>query len=537
MMRGSPFIVALLCACMPQSSMMEDDEQAWSQGEASLAAAPAEAAMCKPSHLVAGQDFRYAVEGLEPGQRVAFYFNNGALGEHCVAFADACLELDRARYLGVRVADDSGAAEYLRRMPGVVRDGTPVAMQAYILDGRDSQPTNVVHHVVARAGAAGDGACGDADVCLVRDFDGDGITNACDPCPMDPSAACDGRGCPDRDGDGVCDEVDACPGGDDLIDSDFDGVCDALDACPGGRDDADADGDGVCDLEDVCPGGPDDLDTDADGVCDALDTCPGGDDGADHDGDLVCDALDVCPDADDYADRDHDDVPDACDACPDDRLDDLDGDGVCDGEDACHGHNDHADADEDGIPDGCDWGGAGGGVAPEYYPWREEPPPPGGDEVCLEGDEVRIVGDAAVSVRIRFDDSASIEAGRPGWYDLYDDIAESKKKQLNENAYMRVVNDTNPEGFAYLTNCGDEWVIADSDNDGSTPGDRYLGTFWLDEGLNRIELYHWCDLYEAGMCEEFFNPERGHGCADAKAQSTHLEGFGMCAIRIEEGAP
>lgn len=75
------------------------------------------------------------------------------------------------------------------------------------------------------------------DECEV-DGDGDGIIDACDPCPNDATN--------DSDGDGVCDSADGCP-----LDANktLAGVC----GC-GEPDSGDADGDQVLDCIDQCPG-------------------------------------------------------------------------------------------------------------------------------------------------------------------------------------------------------------------------------------------------------------------------------------------
>jgi len=66
----------------------------------------------------------------------------------------------------------------------------------------------------------------DTDPCTGPDGDGDGVADACDPCPADSPD--------DPDGDGVCSSVDACPGGDDHADADGDAVADACDDWPCG---------------------------------------------------------------------------------------------------------------------------------------------------------------------------------------------------------------------------------------------------------------------------------------------------------------
>ncbi len=63
----------------------------------------------------------------------------------------------------------------------------------------------------------------DADPCSGPDTDGDGVADACDPCPQDNPD--------DTDGDSVCDTADLCPGEDDAQDTDGDGTPDGCDTC------------------------------------------------------------------------------------------------------------------------------------------------------------------------------------------------------------------------------------------------------------------------------------------------------------------
>jgi len=142
-----------------------------------------------------------------------------------------------------------------------------------------------------------------AAVVATQDPDADGLPNASDPCPTDPTN--------DADGDGICGGVDACPL-DAANDADGDGTCGDVDACPLDPDD-DADGDGACGDVDPCPLDAAN-DADGDGTCGDVDACPL-DPANDADADGLCADADNCPAVanPDQADANGNGAGDACD--------------------------------------------------------------------------------------------------------------------------------------------------------------------------------------------------------------------------------
>jgi spore coat protein H len=124
-----------------------------------------------------------------------------------------------------------------------------------------------------------------------NDRDNDGVMDAMDVFPDDPTESAD------SDGDGVGDNADAFPlDGTETIDSDGDGVGDNADAFPlDGTETIDSDGDGVGDSADAFPMDPDEsLDSDGDGVGDNADAFPmDPDESLDSDGDGIGNNVDM----------------------------------------------------------------------------------------------------------------------------------------------------------------------------------------------------------------------------------------------------
>ena len=130
--------------------------------------------------------------------------------------------------------------------------------------------------------------------------------------------------------------------------------------------------------------------------------------------------------------------------------------------------------------------------------------------------------------------TATLEAPIAGLYDIYDTaVAESGASQTNETGFLRVANDHNPSGAPVWANCGDDWIVPDSDNDGAPPDPwSYLGTFDLNEGANAVTLNHWCPVYRTGNCAWFHvgDPDGPSGCNDSGPNSIHLNVDGFCMI-------
>ncbi len=167
--------------------------------------------------------------------------------------------------------------------------------------------------LTAEASSDHDGAA----LFLMTDFDGDGVPDDVDNCPMTANA-----GQMASDGDSLGDACDNCPmtTNEDQADGDTDGVGDVCDNCSinANADQADGDTDGVGDVCDNCPTNANSgqADGDLDGVGDVCDNCPANanSDQADLDMDEVGDLCDNCPAIPnaDQADLDMDNIGDLC---------------------------------------------------------------------------------------------------------------------------------------------------------------------------------------------------------------------------------
>lgn len=136
----------------------------------------------------------------------------------------------------------------------------------------------------------------------------------------------------------------------------------------------------------------------------------------------------------------------------------------------------------------------------------------------------------------RTSDEGVLYAPEAGWYDLYNThLAESGASQLNESTFFRVRNDSNPRGWPLLGNCGDAWVVVDSDNLGPAPGvQEFVGTFWFDAGENLLEMTHYCTLYRAGMCPEHHTDTPSNQTCDSNnIHSAHFMGFAICLVPVD----
>ena len=132
--------------------------------------------------------------------------------------------------------------------------------------------------------------------------------------------------------------------------------------------------------------------------------------------------------------------------------------------------------------------------------------------------------------------SGTVQVDVAGWYAIFDTaLSESGSSQTNETGILQISNAGNPDGWPLFGNCGDWWIVTDSDNDGSPPSTPvYLGTFWLESGENPVTLHHYCTVYRSGQCTDFHNdtPSEGH-CNSSNWNSIHMLAKGVCLTSLE----
>ena len=160
-------------------------------------------------------------------------------------------------------------------------------------------------------------------------------------------------------------------------------------------------------------------------------------------------------------------------------------------------------------------------------PWQ----PPSED--CAEGVPVTITN-APLVVLAWSPDTATgtIDVPRAGWYHLWDTTpAESGASQQNESTMVRMTNTVDPVGAPFYTNCGDDFVVLDADNGGAPPARIYMGTFWLEGGVNTLTLRHLCPTIRAGSCTSMHNTaDPGSTCESGSPNSAHLQGGAVCLV-------
>ena len=217
-----------------------------------------------------------------------------------------------------RVAKESAGGTFVRKLPIILLILILLGALAWLISKADFSKQDEVTDGKPVAGIVNS-----------SDTDSDGISDAKDAFPNDPSETLD------TDGDGTGDNADT--------DDDNDGIADNKDAFPlDNSETADVDGDGVGDNSDAFPSdSTETADTDGDGTGNNADT--------DDDNDGIADNKDAFPlDNSETADVDGDGVGDNSDAFPSDSTEtaDTDGDGT--------GNNADTDDDNDGTPDTVD---------------------------------------------------------------------------------------------------------------------------------------------------------------------------------------
>jgi len=168
----------------------------------------------------------------------------------------------------------------------------------------------------------------------------------------------------------------------------------------------------------------------------------------------------------------------------------------------------------------------------------EEEPPPLKLNSCPEGTVASFTPDEIYV--LSWDDQVAegaLTTDAEGWYHVYDfAVAESGDSQWNETVAFRIINDTNPSGEAYWTNCDGEWWVEDADNQGEpAPGAvLYIGTFWLDSGENTLQMSHYCPVYRSGNCTSFHRTDDPEAtCESGNVNSAHFLGEGICLVQAQ----
>lgn len=279
--------------------------------------------------------------------------SDGELSVHGGADASIAVRVDETQPIaevGIELALDGGAWEVLMAeynagkyvVPLPVVDGfSQASLKISVLTETGNSVVNTINSAFLLG----------ADVANNVDLDDDGVVDAADSFPMNPTESSDldddGIGDDadkDRDNDGVENGEDAFPDDpSEWMDTDGDGV--------GNNEDSDDDGDGIPDSEDQLPLDPNEsIDTDGDGIGNQADT--------DDDGDGVADSDDPFPlDPNEWLDTDGDGIGNQADT-------DDDGDGVSDSDDAFPLDPDEwLDTDGDGTGNQADMDDDGDGVS------------------------------------------------------------------------------------------------------------------------------------------------------------------------------
>ncbi len=198
----------------------------------------------------------------------------------------------------------------------------------------------------------------------------------------------------------------------------------------------------------------------------------------------------------------------------------------------------HEEPLDPGIGDSAEPGDAEDDDESSDVPWPEGGVPPTlTGEDCADGVLAAWQGgDIMVGSWSNTSAGGDILASQEGWYHAYSVmLAESGSGQRNESSFFRISNATEPSGMPFYGNCGDEWIVVDVDNNGAPSGSRlYVGTFWLDQGVNELEMNHYCPLYRAGACpSHHITTDSGSTCDSGNINSVHYDGYALCLVAAD----